>query len=189
MKVNENSLFAVLLRSPWWVSALVAAAVIALVRFFVPTVYAFFAALPFIVISCVVAGRQVRAPGAKKIAATLERLKGLSSEAFIEELERGLRREGYSVERISAPAAELAVRYKERSFLVACRRWKASRTGVEPLKELKDACRAYKDVDAQGHDHDGIYVAAGEVTDQARKFAAEHRIELIDAQGLGRLLA
>src|SRR5688500_4282995 len=52
-----------------------------------------------------------------------------------------------------------------RSTLVACKRWKATRTGVEPLRALEAACRARK---AQG----GIYVAAGEVTAQAAAFAA-----------------
>ena len=35
-QMAENSLFAVLLRSPWWVSFLVAAGVFALMRYFLP---------------------------------------------------------------------------------------------------------------------------------------------------------
>ncbi len=58
--MHENSIFAVLLRSPWWVSALVALAFGGLVRLLVPDVYAAFAALPFIVIAAYSAWQQLR---------------------------------------------------------------------------------------------------------------------------------
>jgi len=55
---------------------------------------------------------------------------------------------------------------------VACKRWKAVRAGVEPLREL-DAARNASE--AQGC----IYVAAGEITDTARAFAAQANIRLL----------
>ena len=74
LKLNKNSLFAVLLRSPWWASALVAVALAAGLRLLIPTSYAVFAALPFAVIAAYVGWQQLRAPGAERLAATLERL-------------------------------------------------------------------------------------------------------------------
>ena len=49
--MHRNSLFAVLLRSPWWASLLVAAGLVAALRLVLPDVYAFFSALPFMVIA------------------------------------------------------------------------------------------------------------------------------------------
>ena len=79
-QVSENSLFAVLLRSPWWVSFLVAAGVFALMRYFLPAMYASAGALPIAVIGCVAGWKQFRAPSAKKIAARLEVLPGFLQE-------------------------------------------------------------------------------------------------------------
>ena len=181
LKMHDNSLFALLLRSGWWWSALLAAGVIAAVRMFVPTVYAVFAALPFIVISAIVGWRQLRSPSAKSIEATLARLRSLSSEQFAVELEAALKREGYGVTRIAHAHADYELEEGGRKLLLACKRWKATRTGAEPLRELKEACRTREDCD-------GIYVSAVDVTDKARAFAAENRIELIEAQGLAKLL-
>ena len=79
--MNKNSLFAVLLRSPWWISIAVAAGIFALARMALPEAYALygiFASLPFIVIGGYAAWQQLRAPSAAQIAATLESLRALS---------------------------------------------------------------------------------------------------------------
>ena len=52
-QIAKNSLFAVLLRSQWWISFAIAAGIVALVKAVLPSIpvsYAVFAALPFIVI-------------------------------------------------------------------------------------------------------------------------------------------
>ncbi|HYT47009.1 MAG TPA: restriction endonuclease [Burkholderiales bacterium] len=67
------------------------------------------------------------------------------------------------------------------SALVACKRWKAVRTGVEPLREFHAAA-------AQREAHERIYIAAGEVTDNARAFAAEKSIRLLQGEELAALL-
>ena len=65
--------------------------------------------------------------------------------------------------------------------LVACRRWKATRTGIEPLRELHAAARARGAGEC-------IYVAAGEITDTARAFAAQNGIRVLQGAELARLL-
>jgi hypothetical protein len=60
-----------------------------------------------------------------------------------------------------------------------CRRLKAKSTGVEPLKELR---AAGKDAGSEL-----IYVAAGEVTAQARTFAAENGVRIVEGMELARL--
>jgi restriction system protein len=48
-------------------------------------------------------------------------------------LEQGYRRQGYSVKRMEG-AADFELERAGRLSLVAAKRWKASSTGVEPLK-------------------------------------------------------
>lgn len=179
--MNQNSLFAILLRSPWWVSALVAAALIGLLRLLMPDLYAVAAALPFAAIAAYVGWKSLRAPSGKRIAGTLERLRGMPWDEFAAALAKAYEREGYEVRRLGDARADLALARNGYTTLVACKRWKATRTGGEPLRELDAARRAH---DAR----DCVYVAAGEITAQARALAAERNIRLLDAEQLARLL-
>jgi len=180
-RLNENSLFAVLLRSPFWISLAAAAGAFALMRFFLPTPFAAFAALPFIVIACVAGWRQLRTPSARRVAARLEAIRAMPHEEFAAALEEGFRRQGYEVSRIRAPGADLELSRAGRVSLVAYRRWKATRTGAEPLREVHAAANARDAAEC-------IYVAAGEVTEKARGFAAEKRIRMVGDAELVKLL-
>jgi restriction system protein len=181
LRMHENSLFAILLRSPWWVSILIAAAITGAASLVIPEVYAFFAALPFYVIGVVAAWKQLRAPSAERVATTLDAVRELSWSDFASALEAAFRREGYSVQRLSGVAADFEVKKTGRVSLVSAKRWKVARTGIEPLRELDAARRAHE---AQ----EGIYVATGEITDNARKFAAEKNIRLLEGADLVKLL-
>ena len=179
-EMHENSLFAVLLRAPWWVSLLVAAGLAALLRIFLPIEFAIFGGLPFAVISMVVLWRQIRRPSAKRIAKALENARALSAEAFCAQLGEGYRRRGYGVQR-GQGAADLMLTHKGIVTLVGCRRWKAARTGIEPLREFDAATRE------QGA-HKRLYFAVGEVSDTAREFAAKKGIGLVQEEDLALLL-
>jgi restriction system protein len=179
-EMHENSLFATLLRSPWWASFLVGIGVAALLRLFLPIEFALFGGVPFFVIAVVAGWRQLRRPGAKRIVATLARARALPAEEFCALLAKGFEREGYHATRTDG-AADLRLTRKGIVTLVACRRWKAVRTGVEPLREF-DAATAERDAHAR------MYVAAGEVTEQARSLAARKKITLVGEEDLARLL-
>jgi len=186
MKMHDNSLFAILLRSPWWISLLVALATavasrFVLVKFDMPELYAIFVALPFLVISSVAGWRQLRAPSAERVAGRLEALRALSWDEFSAALEQAFQRDGYGVKRLAGAAADFELTKAGRISLVACKRWKATRTGIEPLKELEAAKQA-SDASA------GIYVAAGGITDNARTFAAQANIRLLHDAELAALL-
>jgi len=179
-QLPRNSFFAILARQPWWVSALIALGVFGGLRLLIPEEMALFAAIPFAGISIYALVQQLRRPGTKRIAKTLERARGLSGEGFVSALETGFRREGYDVTRMDG-AAELVLRREGLVTLVACKRWKAMRAGIEPLREFDAATREHGPVGR-------MYVAAGEVTENARGFAEEKNIRLVREEELARLL-
>lgn len=178
LKLHQNSLFAILARSPWWISALVAAGVFGVTRMFMPVALCVFAASPFLVIAGYAGWKQLRAPSAAQVAAALEKLAALPREGVVAALEAGWRREGYEVNRPRNAAFDLELKRHGRTSLVACRRLKAKSTGVEPLRELH----------AAGQDADElIYVAAGEVTELGRTFAFDNRVRIVEGAELMKL--
>jgi len=183
-KMHENSLFAILLRKPWWASLLIAAALIGFARVALPPAWFLYGAsisLPFLVIAGMVGWRRLKAPSDARVAATVEAVRGLAWPAFAAELQEGLQREGWTVTRVDDTAADFEIHKGWRRAVVSARRWKAARTGVEPLRELQ-AARERREV------HDAIYVVMGEVSEQALAFVRAHRIRLIQGPELALLL-
>ena len=180
MKLPENSLFAILLRSRWWVSLLVALGAFAGVRFFLSVGYAVFAALPFIVITVMALWRQLRVPSGARLDAAIDALRAMTWEEFARALEQGYRRQGYVVKRVEG-AADFELERAGRLSLVAAKRWKASSTGVEPLKELVAAGKAREAVMCE-------YVLAGEMTQNALGFAKKTRINWVRGADLVKLV-
>jgi restriction system protein len=161
----------------------VAAGVFALTRLALPEAYApyaIFTALPFIVIGAYAGWQQLRAPSPERVAATLEALRAMSWDEFSAALEDAFRRDGYAVSRPNIAGADLELTRSGRVSLVGCKRWKVARTGIEPLKEL-DATRQAREA------NECIYVAAGEITDHARAFAAGKNIRLLHDAELAKL--
>lgn len=180
-QMAKDSLFAILLRSPWWISIFIAAGIVAAARLVVPEVYAFFAALPFIVIGSVALWRQLHAPSAARVAETLGVVRAMSWRDFSNALADAFRDDGYTVTQVTGAAADFELAKAGRISLLGCKRWKAAHTGVDPLRELDEARRAR---DA----HECIYVASGEITVAARAFALERNIRLIHDAELAKLL-
>lgn len=184
LKMAPNSLFAVLLRSPWWISFVLAAVTALVARLVLPRDYesiAVFSAIPFAVIGGIAAWKQLRAPSPARVASTLEAVGTLSWNQFADAMEAAFRRDGHEVTRLPGPAADFALAKAGRTTLVGARRWKARRTGTEPLRELH-AAMAAQDATA------GILVSLGEPTEQASRFAAEHGIVLLQGTALATLL-
>ncbi|WP_041675991.1 restriction endonuclease [Ramlibacter tataouinensis] len=180
-----NSLFAILLRSPWWISLAVALAFVAVAHALLPADYRLLGAmgsLPFFVIAAVALVRQLRAPSARQSEATLQAVGRMNWAEFGDTLARGFERQGHAVERLPAgAAADLRLRRDGRTTLVAARRWKAARHGEEALAALHASARRE---DAGGC----VYVTLGELSANARSLAARQSIELMQAPELARLL-
>jgi len=180
-KLPDNSLFAILMRARWWVSLLVGLGAFGLTRLFLPESVAAFAALPFAVIAVVAAWKQRRMPTGAKFEAALEKLRAMNWDEFSRELEAGFKREGYGVKRAGG-AADFELEKAGLRSVVAARRWKASGTGIEPLKELLAAGEARG---AAEH----VYVLEGELSDNARKFVEKSKIKLMRGPDIVKLTA
>ncbi len=181
LKMAKNSLFAVLLRSPWWVSMLLVAAfslvsVAMLPRAYVP--FGVMGALPFLVIGLIAAQRQWGQPSPAQVADTLAQAAALPARAFADKLAAAYTAQGFVVTRLNHPAADLQLAKAGFTTLVACKRWKAASHGLEPLRELAAA---------PGADQ-RIYVSVVPVTDKARAFAQAQGIGLVADAELARLL-
>lgn len=181
LRMHENSLFAILLRSQWWISVAIGIGLTIVGTFFVPKGYAAFVGLPFLVIGAIAGWRQLRTPSAARIERTIEAVRAMSWGDFSRALEEGFQRDGYRVSRVDGAGADFQITKGGRTSVVGCKRWKAARLGVEPLRDLYAARREH---DA----HDCICVATGELSEPARAFATDHNIRVMHGAEIARLL-
>ena len=101
---------------------------------------------------------------------------------FAQRLEDAWRAEGHEVQRMNGPHCDLRITRGEQTLLVAARRYKAATHGVEPLRELQ------AEVQRQGA-RAGVYVALqGAVSEQARGFARDNALALLEGDALATLL-
>jgi len=180
-----NSLFAILLRSPWWVSWGIAVAIALLCGALLPghlAPYAAIGAFPIFVVGCMSAWRQLRAPSAAQVEATLSAAAAMSWRDFADALAAAWQAEGQAVQRLSQSQADLRLDKGGQAVLVSAKRWKAATHGVEPLRDLQAA------VQAQGAQA-GIYIAMqGTVSDNARSFARDNGLVIMEGSALAALL-
>lgn len=184
LKMAKNSLFAVLLRSPWWYSVLVVVGFAIAARALLPEPYVvvgIMGAFPFVIIAAMSTWRQWKLPNPQKVADALARAGSMSWADFAATLEKTFATQGYAVTRLNSPAADLQLSKDGAVTLVSCKRWKAANHGVEALRALHQAQQA------QGAQH-ATYISLVNVTDNARRFAQEHGMVLIASNELGALL-
>ncbi|KNZ32033.1 MAG: restriction endonuclease [Methylibium sp. NZG] len=183
-KMSENSLFAILLRSHWWISVAIAGVLSLLAWVLLPEAYRIAGALssfPFIVIAAMSAWRRRDAPSNARIEQTAQAINGMAWPAFADLLEQAFRRDGYTVRRRTGSIVDFELERKGRTMLVSAKRWKSARAGLEPLRELQAARDASEAPDA-------LWIGLGALTDTARPFAAEHRIAVWQLAELAQAL-
>jgi restriction system protein len=178
----KRSLFAILSRSPWWLSLLIAAALFMVVRQFMPDYAALASTAPFLAIAGYAGWRQSRVPNPERVGEVLAALRAMSWQEFAAKIEAAFRSEGHAVVALTSGAADFELRKNGRVALAGCKRWKVAQTGIEPLREL---VLAKETAGAQ----ECIYVAAGDLSQNARQFAAENQVRLLCETELVQLLA
>lgn len=184
-KMAPNSLFAVLLRNPWWVSYGIVGVFVLASSALLPKEYVavgIMGAFPFLVIGTMSALRQWRAPDPALLARVLQKAGEMSWREFSDALEVGYQRQGFSVIRPKTGPADFKLEKAGQTTLVSCKRWKAASQGIEPLRELV-ACR-----DALGADR-CTFVSLRPFTDSAAKFATSQGVTLMGDLELSRLIS
>lgn len=170
--ISKRSLFYVLSRLPWWLSVLLAAALFMVVRQFLPNLAAFASTLPLLGIAGYAGWRQLRAPGDEGGADALAEMRSLSWRDFSGRIEAAFRCDGYTTIALAGKVADFELSKSGRVTLAGCKRWKVAQSGVEPLREL---LKAKQMADAA----ECLYVTAGNLSPNARQFAAQNGIRLL----------
>jgi len=183
-KMSDRSLFALLLRSPWWISFLVAAVLGLVATALLPKQVAAVGVLfgfPFIVIGTMAAWRQRNTPSPARVAQALEQCAAMTWTEFSNALERAFASQGYTVTRVSGPAVDLSLEKAGRVTVVSCKRWKAASLGVGVLTDLEAERQALGASDS-------MYIGLGTVTHNAHQFAKQQGIHLVPQPELAQLL-
>jgi restriction system protein len=182
--MSEKSLFAVLLRSPWWISFVLVGVIALLAGALLPKAYAgvgMLGGFPFFVIGCMAMWRQRHLPSAAEVDKGLQTLASMGWRDFSALLDRAFTRQGYTVKHLSG-AADLQLEKKGVMTVVSAKRWKAAALGIEPLRELvafRDALEA----------RNSVCITLGQVSAKAREYAEQNRITLISDADLVVLTA
>jgi restriction system protein len=182
-KMSEKSLFAVLLRSPWWISFVLVAVVALLAGALLPDQYkgvGMLGGFPFFVIGCMALWRQRNLPSPARVDSVLQSLSGMNWRDFSAILDTAFTRQGYTVTHQSG-AVDMLLEKKGVHTVVIAKRWKAAAMGIEPLRELvarRDELEA----------SNSVCISLGQVSAKAQDYAAENRITLITGADLVMLL-
>jgi len=184
LRMSDKSLFALLLRSPWWISIVLALVIALLVRALLPEPYSAVGALggfPFFVIGIIAAWRQRHAPDPARMNQVLERLAAMSWREFSTGLEQLYASQGYAVSHLHAGAADLKLEKSGQVILVGAKRWKAAALGVEVVRDLVAARES-------ANASSCISISLHPVTDKARHLAEENAVKLISEMELALLM-
>jgi len=183
-KMSEKSLFAVLLRSPWWISFVLVAVIALAAGALLPKEYAgvgMLGGFPFFVIGCMAMWRQRNLPSAAELEKGMSMLSSMGWRDFSALLETAFTRQGYAVKHLTG-AADMQLEKKGVLTVVSAKRWKAAALGVESLRELvaaRDALEA----------RNCVCITLGQVSAKANEYAEQNRITLISDADLVALTA
>jgi restriction system protein len=180
-KPAEGSLFAILARLPFWVSLLIAGALFAVARNFLPNLLALATTLPFLGIAAFAGWRQFKTPSPTRITETMDGLRKMTWGQFAVVIAEAFRREGYEVGGLEGGVVNYELHKKGYKSLLSCKRWKVAQTGIVPLRELFEAMQAREARDC-------IYVATGDFTESARAFALQTGMRLLNGAELAILV-
>lgn len=185
LKMAKNSLFAILLRAPWWISMAIVAGFALLSIALLPKPYVGFGVMggfPFLIIGLIAARKQWHAPSPARVAEVMARAGAMSWRDFSALIEQTYLQQGFAVTRLNSPAADFQVTKGARATLVSCKRWKAANHGIDALRDLLAAKEAQEAQQC-------TYLSLLPVSDTAQRFASAQGITVLSGNELGRFLA
>jgi restriction system protein len=183
-KMRKNSIFARLLRSPWWISMLIGGTISLAVPVLFASEYAHFGvfiALPFFGIGLVRAYRQMQQPSHRDITMTEESIRGMSPREFSGILTSAYTEGGYIVTPSEDNGADLKLENNGQVTLVSCRRVKAANSGLKPLRALVAAGESQEAEKL-------IYITMADLSTEARDYASEHGVQILGLETLASMI-
>ncbi len=183
-KMPPNSLFAMLLRKPWWLSATIGCVLGLVAAALLPSEYRVVGALsgfPFLVIAVLAAKRQWGLPNAARVQLTQDSVSAIGWPAFAALLTQAFERDGHTVTPGKGEAMDFLLERQGQLMAVSARRWKSARVGIETLRALQNG----RDTAEASH---ALCICLGELTDSARAFASVQGITVWQATELALAL-
>lgn len=193
-KPAPNSLFAILLRNPWWISLLIAGLLILAAKAFLPADYWVAGALgsaPFVVIGVMAFRRQWNSLKPEQIDALLTDIREMSWPAFEKALLERHAAQGW--ERVNPTpgkgsgsgdlASDLVLSKGGQHLLISARRFKAARHGEDAVAALAKAVERMRETEGLCG---GMYLAVGELSPAAAALARQSGIAVHNGDALAR---
>ena len=183
-KMSEKSLFATLLRSPWWVSFLVMLGVAVVAGALLPEAYkmaGILGGLPFLVIGLIAAWRQRNTLSAERIIELTEQARSMVWADFADLTEVAFRQQGFGVSRPKTGLVDFEIEKNGLMTLVSAKRWKAATVGAESVRALLSA--------RESQDADGCsFISLGQFSQAALDLAGENSVQLMGPTQIAQLL-
>lgn len=198
---RKDSILVDLVKAPWWVSVLLSGFVYIALRFIAPAIagqnnflksmaiagqtlaplIAFIFLLPAPV-SFFISYRKKKLPDKQK---DIDSIRSLSWKQFEELVAEAYRRKGYSVVENDGAGpdggVDLVLKKDGNLFLVQCKQWKSYKVGVPVIREMYGVMTAKH---AQGV----IIITSGMFTQEAKHFAEDKPIDLVEGNQLAVLI-
>jgi restriction system protein len=201
MARRNESILNLLAQCPWWVSVVVSGAAYVFLKFILPSIHfesmmfnsfakGISSAAPFVALFLLLPA-PIAALNSWRKRRLLDSQKGVDSiralgwREFEELVGEAYRRQGYKVaENVTAGPDEgidLTLKKDGGLVLVQCKQWKSAKVGVNIVRELLG-------VMAAKHATSGILITSGVFTEEAKNFATDKPIDLVDGIQLLQLI-
>lgn len=194
---RTKPLFDDLVVLPWWVTCGTAVVLYVVLRYVVPAfqydpglskalasiapTFAPFVALLLFVAAAVSAWNQLRNRSLFDSNREIRAIRDLSWQDFEKYVAEACRRQGFSVRETGGGGADggidLVITKEGKDYFVQCKQWKAESVKVTQVRELAGVIKT------KGA-HGGILITSGRITQEAREFAKDAGIVLIDGEAL-----
>jgi len=184
-KMSDRSLFATLLRSPWWMSFVLVGAISLASSALLPNDYKLMGALssfPFAVIGVMAAWRQRSNLSPAQADALQSALANMNWREFSPLLSQAFVRQGYTVTTLTNSAGDFILTRREQTTLVCAKRWKAAAWGIDNLQALLTENESHSASQL-------ICVSLQAIPNSLKSFATQHHVTWLTGQGLWSLIA
>jgi restriction system protein len=201
MARRNESILDLLAQCPWWVSVVVSGAAFVSLKFILPLIH--FKSMMFDSLAKGISGAAplvalvlllpapIAALNSRRKRRLLDSQKGIDSiralgwHEFEELVGEAYRRQGYKVAENTTPGPDegidLVLKKDGGLVLVQCKQWKSVKVGVNIVRELLGVMTAK-------HATSGILITSGVFTHEAKNFATDKPIDLVDGTQLLQLV-